>query len=184
MPDFTTMSAEEFLAWKAGTKLNEDELSQPQYLEPHNRPTPAPAQENVRPAAEVWGSTEYDFVCPSGAQCRMRKLMPEKLIETGILDRITTLPGYAEELVQQAEGAPPKKADDLVPDKEELKSITAILDILVPLAVVEPRVFPTPGPGEDREVGRIYVDSIELMDRIAIMERAVQGVKKLEPFRA
>lgn len=151
--------------------------------------TPAPPQS--RPAAEVWGSTEYDFVCPSGAKCRMRKLMPEKLMEHGILDRISSLPGITAEVVEKSEGLPPKpKAANSLPDKEELRAVTQILEVLVPLVVVEPRVYPVPttddpnGTPDPRVAGRIYTDSIELMDRIAIMERAVQGVKTLEPFRA
>lgn len=155
-------------------------------------PPLAPVQTTgPRPAAEVWGSSEYDFVCPSGAMCRMRKLMPETLLEEGILDRIATLPGYAAEVVEKAEGAPPKSgAMDAMPDKEEMKAVKDILEIVVPLVVVEPRVYPVPttddpnGTPDPRVPGRIYTDSIELMDRVAIMERAVQGVKKLEPFRA
>lgn len=151
---------------------------------------PSPTSPQARPAAEVWGSTEYDFTCPSGAMCRMRKLMPESLIEHGLLDKLTTLPGIAAEVVEKAEGAPPKPtASSMVPDKEELRAITQILEVLVPIVVVQPQVFPVPVPDEDgkcegRYEGRIYTDSIELMDRIAIMERAVQGVRGFESFRA
>jgi len=150
-------------------------------------PSPtAPSQ--VRPAAEVWGSNEFDFVCPSGARCRMRKLMPEKLLESGILDQLTALPGYVAEVVDKAEGQPPKKTDDI--QAKDITSVLEVLEKLIPMVVVEPQVFPVPvSPGEgkpapEREVGRIYTDSIELQDRIAIMERAVKGVRALEPFRA
>lgn len=150
-------------------------------------PTPAPAPVQERPAAEVWGSTEYDFVCPSGAKCRMRKLMPEKLLEFGILDRISTLPGVAAGVVDKAEGAPPKPGD--MPDAQDIKDVVGILEVLLPAVVVSPVVYAVPVVGDDGEVpervvGRIYTDSIELTDRIAIMERAVQGVQKLVPFRS
>lgn len=145
-----------------------------------------PSSPQSRPAAEVWGSNEFDFTCPSGATCRMRKLMPEKLLETGILDKITSLPGIVAGVVERSEGQMPRKED--LPSKEDLAQVVAILELLIPMVVVEPPVFPVPVYGEDgvlpeRVSGRIYTDSIELQDRIAIMERAVQGVKKLEPFR-
>jgi hypothetical protein len=153
------------------------------------KPSPAPSAQ-ARPAAEVWGSNEYDFTCPSGAQCRMRKLMPEKLLEMGVLDKITALPGYTDELIKQAEGAPPERtgAASTLPDKEELQQIVDLLEVLVPMVVVTPTVYPAPvfdegGKMPDRVEGRIYTDSIELQDRVAIMERAVHGVKPLATFR-
>jgi hypothetical protein len=142
---------------------------------------PAPVQ--ARPATEVWGSNEYDFVCPSGAQCRMRKLAPEKLVEYGILDKLTNLPGIAAEVVEKAEAVgPPTSAEDKMPSTEEMKHLLGIMEILIPAVVVAPVVFPVPADGA-REVGRIYTDSIDLADRIAIMERAVGGTKAYEAFR-
>jgi hypothetical protein len=188
-PDFSKMTPAEFTAWQEAEFSTRPQQG-PLLVPGLPSPTPAPVQEDVvvpRPAAEVWGSTEYDFTCPSGAMCRLRKLMPEKLLELGILDKITTLPGVVAEVVEKAEGLPPRKAD-AIPDAQELRNITGILEVLVPLVVVEPKVFPVPVAGEDgvvpdRVQGRIYTDSIELLDRVAIMERSVQGVKKLEPFR-
>jgi hypothetical protein len=147
---------------------------------------PSPSAPQVRPAAEVWGSNEFDFVCPSGARCRMRKLMPEKLLESGILDQLTSLPGYVAEVVDKAEGQPPKKDDEVNP--KDITSVLEVLEKLIPMVVVEPGVSPVPVPDEtghvpERREGRIYTDSIELQDRIAIMERAVKGVRRLEPFR-
>lgn len=153
-------------------------------------PLPPPPQALApRPAAEVWGSNEFDFVCPSGAQCRMRKLMPERMVEKGILDKVTTLPGIVAEVVEKAEGAPPKPKEDM-PTSQELSAVLEVMEILIPLVVVTPEVFPVPttddpnGTPEPRVLGRIYTDSIEIQDRIAIMERAMQGVKVFEPFRA
>jgi hypothetical protein len=183
-PDFSTMSAAEFAAWQV------QQNNPPMGNVEKALPPPTPAQVGPRPAAEVWGSTEYDFVCPSGAQCRMRKVGPEKLLESGILDKLTGLPGIAAEVVDKAEGLPPKPPSQSgVPGKEEVRAVIQVMEVLIPLVVVEPQVYPVPvadehGTTEARVVGRIYTDSIELVDRIAILERAVQGVKALEPFRA
>lgn len=145
--------------------------------EPVLPPTPRPAQ-------DVWGSNEYDFMCPSGAQCRMRKIQIERLIEDGILDKITALPGYAADVVEKAEAVgPPKKAEDEMPTQQEFDALIDVLNILVPQVVAQPEVWRTPPKGEERVNGRIYVDSIDLEDRVAIMERALEGTRGLVRFR-
>lgn len=183
MPDFSKMTPTEFAAWQQ--EQNNPPGGNVTVALPAPTPPQAPLVE-VRPAAQVWGSTEFDFTCPSGALCRMRKLMPEAMVEAGILDKVATLPGVAAEVIEKAEGAPPKPAGPFgeLPSKEDMRAIIEVLEVLVPMVVVEPRVYPNPPAGEERVAGRIYTDSIELQDRIAIMERAVYGVKKLEPFRA
>jgi hypothetical protein len=148
-------------------------------------PVPPPVQ--ARPAAEVWGATEYDFTCPSGAQCRMRKIMPEKMLETGILDKIAVLPGYAQEVIEKTEAVGPPQPERM-PTKEEIGTLVDVLDTLIPMVVVQPWVSSVPKPGPDgvtpeRVEGIIYVDSIDLDDRVAIMERAIGGANKLRSFR-
>lgn len=178
-----------------GRKVTTSEtiLDEPDVEIPSATIPPAPPQ--VRPAAEVWGSTEYDFTCPSGASCRMRKLVPEELIRHGILDKITRLPGIAAEVVEKAEAVGPptvKGLLDEMPSREEFDSLMDVLNTLVPLVVVQPQVWPVPPMPQDfenptdeekRVVGRIYLDSIDLEDRLAIMERAVSGTRGLEAFR-
>jgi hypothetical protein len=161
------------------------------FRKPDASPLPPAPPQGVRPAAEVWGSSEYDFVCPSGAQCRMRKLVPEKLLEHGILDKVSSLQGIVAEVVDKAEGMPPKAAvlGDM-PSKKEFEAVIKVMEVLLPLVVVQPQVYAVPTSDDpavlppERIVGRIYTDSIELMDRIAILERAMSGVKMLEPFRS
>lgn len=132
-------------------------------------------------APTAWGSNEYDFTVPSGQLCRMRKLRPEELIKAGLLDKVSQLPAYAEELVQKAEGVQPQKQS--MPTAGELEQLVDILDKLLPLVVVRPKLWPAPAEDEPRVPGRVYVDDVELGDRIAIMERAMGGVAKYENFR-
>lgn len=133
-------------------------------------------------AVTAWGSNEYDFTVPSGQTCRMRKLRPEDAIGTGILDKITRLPAFADELIQKAEGNPPTPP---MPEQEQMDALVEVLNDLLPIVVVRPRVYRTeeeqdaPGaaPG-------VLVRDIELIDRIAIMERATGGVAKMDNFRS
>jgi hypothetical protein len=60
---------------------------------------------------------------------------------------------------------------------------------VIPMVVVKPTVHRVPqadepgGPVPDRVEGWIYTDDIELGDRVAIMERAMSGVVKMDNFR-
>jgi hypothetical protein len=146
--------------------------------------TSPPSPPQVRPATEVWGQdTSFDFVCPSGAQCRMQRLSPERLLEEGVIDDVTRLPGLTQELIDKSEMKPPKAASEPVTTTEEIKSLVRLLDIIVPMAVLEPKIYPRPDKDTERQQGRIYTDSIELVDRVAIMNKSMEGVVKLDAFR-
>ena len=146
-------------------------------------PQTAKAEQSDPYAVTSWGETEYDFITPSGQRCRLKKLDLAELAETGILDQVTRLPGVTADLVEKSSGQPPSaKPDDDMPDRETIKTVVELVNILVPLIVVKPQIFPIV-EDEDRVPGRIYVDSIEITDRIAIMERALGGLVKLDSFR-
>lgn len=150
------------------------------YVEPTPSPT-APSQ--ARPADEVWGAPRtFDFVCPSGATCLMRRLDVEALLEQGILDQVTRLPGIAQGLIDKAENAMPVKAP-AIDEADTIRTLVTMVNVIVPMAVVTPEVLPPPSNDEERVVGRIYADSISLQDRIAIMNRALAGLVALDPFR-
>lgn len=141
---------------------------------------PSPPQD--RYAATAWASPYFDFITPGGQTIQMQKLLPEKMLGTGLLDKITRLPAFAQELIDKAEGLPPAAVVKLT-DSEQVAQVVEVVNEIVPLVVVQPTVYPVPPTGEERVNGRIYVDSIELADRVAIMERAVKGVAALDPFR-
>ncbi len=150
--------------------------------------TPLPASSPQNPyAVTSWGENEYDFRVPSGQLCRMRKLRPEQLVGSDLLDRVTRLPGFAQQAIDQAEGKPPAKIVD-APAKEDLQAVIKVMNELLPMVVVQPKVYAVPEPTAadpvpKRVPGVVYTDMIELGDRIAIMERAISGVSKMDNFR-
>jgi len=134
--------------------------------------------------ADVWKSQAvqsdgYDFVCPSGQKCKMRKLQPERLLETGLLDKITRLEGLAEGLVQAAEGAPPQK--EKMPSREDIAMLIDTVNLLLPMAVVEPKVYAN--DDDNAPEGAIRVSDVDIVDRVAIMEEALKGIRALDAFR-
>jgi len=132
-------------------------------------------------AAEAWSSNEFDFRVPSGHLCRMRKMPLKELAAKGILDQVTRLPGIVDGVIAKAENAPPQPQS--MPDKQTIEVMDQLLNIITPLVVVRPKIWPMPEEGEERVNGRIYPDTVDLTDRVAIMERAMSGVKMLDSFR-
>lgn len=129
--------------------------------------------------AKADGKEEFDFTAPSGQVCRLRKLTPEMLLPLGILDRVTRLEGLADNLVQQAEGQPPTVSE--MPSQEDFELLLETLNLLVPIAVAQPRIYAN--NDKDAPEGSIRVYHIELNDRVAIMERSLKGLAKLDRFR-
>jgi hypothetical protein len=134
-----------------------------------------------RYAPTTWGSNEYDFRVPSGQLCRLRNVPLERLAQSGILDQLTRLPGLTAGLVEKAQGLPPN--DQVMPPAETIKVLERLLLELIPMVVVKPEIAPLPPEGEHRIEGVIYVDSIDFADRVAILNRVVAPLQKLDAFR-
>ncbi len=138
---------------------------------------------NTQPqdGANVWGSkaSGEELTVPSGQKCRMRPLQLEQLLLEGILDHVTRLDGLAQTLVNQAEGLPPEKQQ--MPTAEDFATLLNLVNKITRLAVAEPPVFEDNDP--TAPAGAIRVSDIDLMDRIAILEHALKGVKGLDNFR-
>jgi hypothetical protein len=148
----------------------------------YNIPTVKPAEEPDRYSVTSWGETEFDFRTPSGQLCRLKKLDLAELAAAGVLDRVSRLPGIAGALVAQSEGQPPAKEPEKI-DADTIKTVVDMTNVIVPMVVVAPKIEPLPEEGEERFKGLIYVDSIEITDRVAIMNRVLGGLAKLDSFR-
>lgn len=178
--DFSNLSPDELIA-----------LAERKRIEAAGVRVAAPALPTLVPqedryAVTAWGAPVYDFVVPSGQMCQLRKLQPEKLIGTGLLDKITRLPAFADELVTKSEGKPPVKQPDV--SEDDMVALLEVLDELLPLVIVQPKVLSTPKPDASGAVaakhpGTVYVDDIELADRVAIMEKSMEGVSRMDNFR-
>lgn len=123
-----------------------------------------------------------DFICPSGQKCKLRSLSDQldTLMMEGILDQVTRLEGLAQELINRAEGLPPDKQK--MPSREEFADLLGLINKIIPLAVAEPRVYPN-DYADPLPDGAITVGDIDLMDRVAILNEALGGLKKMDNFR-
>lgn len=168
------------------TGAYEQRMGEAMFGQGYVAPTPAPASQDPY-AVTAWGSNEEDFVAPSGQRCRLRKLDPKDLLEIGILDEVSRLPGLVQSgPIAQAQGKPPTTNEqtmlELLRDPKKFESLMGLMDKLVAYAVVRPNVKVWGGTS-DREPGQVYTDMIQLGDRYAIMEHVMGAVAKLDSFR-
>jgi hypothetical protein len=130
----------------------------------------------------VWGakrSGDRDFICPSGQKCRLRKIEIEQLVMAGVLDQVTRLEGLAQTLIDASEGTPP--AQQKMPSKEDFQTLLNLLNVVVPMAVVEPKLWADDDPTAPADA--IRISDVDLEDRIAILNEALSKVKLLDNFR-
>lgn len=140
-------------------------------------------------APVVWGNLE-DFTCPSGQRCALRPVDLGSLLTTGLLEKINALTGVVEaDLIRPAQGLPPINVEKILEDPSRTAELLTIIDKVVAGVVARPSLLPSyDAEGfitEDcREMGRVYVDSVPLRDRIAIFHKSLQGLEELKSFRA
>lgn len=144
------------------------------------KPETAVSDDNVWARRQAAGATDSaDFVVPSGQKCRLRQLTPEMLLPLGILDKVTRLEGMAQSLVDVAEGQPP--APEKAPSRADFELLLETINLIVPLAVEQPTVVAD--GAVDAPADAIRVSSIDLTDRVAIMEKALEKIRALDRFR-
>lgn len=169
-----------------------------------------PAVARNRYAPTAWGrETLMDLEVPSGQFCQVRRPGITGLIKAGVLDSIDSLSGIVSaEHIDRVE-----KGVDRHVTKEQMQALSKSKDGLlkaVDLAnkvtlfcVVQPALLPIPLvrnpvtgepeldddmrpieiPKEGRAPG-IYVDDVDLMDQMFILQFVVGGVTDLEQFRS
>lgn len=178
--EMQAMSLEELNAAAARGWQKPDDEDRPAYAGiPLGSSVPEPTSQ---PSADVWSrrkSEGTDFTCPSGQTCKLRKVQPEDALRAGILDRITRLDGLAADLVARAEGAPPEP--NKLPSGDDIAVLLETINSLTLLAVAEPKIYAD--DDSDAPEGAIRISDIELEDRMAIMEKALEGLKSLDRFR-
>lgn len=139
---------------------------------------------------------EFDLVVPSGALCRVKRPGPMGLIKMGLLDSLDSLTSLVQtEHFDRAEGrAKLSDADairDFAANSEKVQAGFELIDKITCGVVIEPEISPIPLdaeghplPREEWDPNLTYVDSVELHDKIYIMQFVVGGTPDLESFRA
>lgn len=143
-------------------------------------------------APTVWGTTTTrDLECPSGQLCQVRMPGVQTLIAAGILESADTLTTLVDE--KHIKRVSPKKAPNtngievdgasLLKDPDSIRKVFTLVDQITVHMVLQPQIYPVPGPGEDRVGDRVYVDMVDMLDRMFIFQYAIGGDQNLEQFR-
>lgn len=157
-----------------------------------------------------WKSNLTDLELPSGELCQVRRPGIQGLIKAGVLHSMDALTAIVEtETIPKAAGKPPVNVKAIVEDADKFNDMMVMVDKIVCHVVTQPKVLPivipvlnedgsiqkNPDTGEAvteelavdderREPGAIYVDYIDSVDKMYIMNFAVGGSRDLQQFRA
>jgi hypothetical protein len=145
-----------------------------------------PASRNNIPSRP---STVSDFkkkqeptVLPSGNAMVLKKTSLSAFLQTG------TIPNSLIRMMQSAMGDKTgKKVElevaELMKDPDGLRDMFVAVDAFVCAVALEPKVYPVPANEQDRDDELLYVDEMELDDKMFIFQRAVGGAEDAAPFR-
>jgi len=152
-------------------------------------------------AATSWDSgigKLEDLRCPSGQLCLIRRVGPQGLMEAGILENVDTLTAMIQKMITKSQGKKPqdrkrKGAQDneitdadvveLLKRPEDLAEIMGVVNKAVIHCVVEPKLYNPPEDPKERVEGQVYIDQVDLNDRMFIFNYVVGGTRDLETFR-
>jgi hypothetical protein len=149
-----------------------------------------PKKQKKVTTATAWKSGKtYELEVPSGNVCLVKK--PDGLkafLASG------TIPNSLMPLVQEAldndakDGQIDMKA--ILTDPEKINDLIAMVDSITVNVVVEPKVHPVPVrsdsgpiPLDERDEELLYVDEVDLEDKMFILNWAMGGVNDLAQFR-
>jgi hypothetical protein len=157
---------------------------------------------------QVWGSSPswdlpVELTTPLGQTLLAKKVSIEGLLEMGILTMADSLtPLMEQHTKKRMSNGPsgPAKAEvdmnNLMSDPAAMKSIMTLVDKIMPVVVLSPRVAlhykeVTVGktmvtkmiPAEERDSALVYTDQIDFMDKMFIFEWAVGGLAAMTSFR-
>lgn len=132
--------------------------------------------------AKQWKSGKTtELKVPSGNVCLVRK--PDGMQAFMVNGKIpnSLMPLVTNALDEKSDGELDMQA--ILADPEKMTDMMALIDSITVATVVEPRVSLTPVEGTDRDDDKLYVDEIDMEDKLMIMGFALGGVKDLEQFR-
>lgn len=137
----------------------------------------------------VWGGEAYeDLHLPSGQLCLAKRAGVQGLLQAGIIHDIDPLMGFVkehEERVRKGGSSEDstRQMMDLLKQDDKMESLFHMLDRVVCHVVVKPHVEMAPNDVTRRVRGVVYTDTVDLQDKMFIMNWTVGGAQELAGFR-
>jgi hypothetical protein len=117
---------------------------------------------------------------PSGNVCLAYNPGIEAFIQTGAIPN-ALMPAVME-AINSGKGIEPSKAQEMSEDPEMLRQILDFADAATVQAVLEPEVQHVPEDGK-RKPGILYVDKVDIADKMFLLQWVIGGTRDLERFR-
>lgn len=127
------------------------------------------------------------LLLPSGKTCLARPAGVEAFLSAGMIPN-SLMKSVSSALAKP--GQKPEEMDmaelmaDMSDDPKMLQDVFAMADNVTIHCVVEPTVHPAPDSEEDRQADLLYVDEVDLEDKLFILNFGMGGSRDLEAFRS
>jgi hypothetical protein len=142
--------------------------------------SPTPASQWNRGAREAALVT-----LPSGNKALLKQITPEQLLSTGMIPN--KLMPIVSDSISRAQGGKEVDAEalgqEVLADPEKAAQMMELFDVVAIACVVDPSVQPKPELGTPRDPELLYVDQMELEDKMFILQYAMEGTEDVERFR-
>lgn len=165
-----------------------------------------PSKDESKYAPKAWSTRDFEFELPSGDLCLLRKMDPLELIEHGLMDKLdfatNVVMGTHTKNAQMSNVERVKRerarrqgteevvdADnmstlkEIAQNPEGMSGLKAVLEQVLLLCVVAPKMYPPPDNDDDRVEGIFYTDTVPFNDKMAVFNAVMAGVKVVEQFR-
>lgn len=131
------------------------------------------------------GLAPVELDLPSGNVCLARRRTLDVFMKEGRIPN--SLMAIIQQQMNQVDGKPTGDLKDglakIMDDPGKLADIVKLADTVLMACVVEPKVNPQPEVEADRDDELLYVDEVDLDDKMFIFSWAVGGTKDLDRFR-
>lgn len=152
-------------------------------------------EEHDKYAATSWGSSTEDLECPSGQVCLVRRIDPMQLLADGVLSKSDMLTAMVDQkhVSRKAKGGKSSaKSQEMsnemvmkqaLKDPKKMQELVDVVNAVTLATVIRPELHPIPEDDEDRVPGNVYVDSVDINDKMFIVQYAFAGHRDAAKFR-
>lgn len=138
---------------------------------------PTPISGWKTPAKDVKPTT-----LPSGNSARLRRVSLQTFLKTGRVPNVLMKP--MKRAIEKKQEMTPDELKELMSDPEAIGEMFKLVDMIAVDAFIEPKLTPLPDDeSEGRREDLLYVDEIDLDDKMFIFQWMVGGTSDLEQFR-
>jgi hypothetical protein len=145
----------------------------------------------------TWGGNKYEeLTVPSGQRCLVRRTLDIKqMVENGIINKIDTLTALVDNkhVSRKAKGGKNSaKSQDMqndvvlkkiMNDPVKFAELLETTDKIVIAIVVMPQLHEAPENDSDRQENIVYIDTVDLEDKLFLVNFAVGGTRGVAKFR-